>query len=330
MSESQYLPRIQTQALWTWDTSEGTAPVVKAFPTYPGSQTKTGLTPDDLRNYIQTPILQYGNPPIPVSDVVVQGWIRFAEDEVEQDTNIRLCQTWIAAPPTKTKQSTDATGLIVSGQYQNLGIDYDFYEPAYDFFFERARDDGWIYNRLRWRPVQSVEKTNLEDVVDALNFTGLKSMAGIYPLLNTYFRVPATWIVEDQLRGLIRLVPATNTQMLPLFALQLAFLGFSQSVPGGWWLQYTAGLTANDYQTSWSFIKQLVLARAGITAFQAMSTGVNLGALETMVAVDGLQYRSRYSDKGVFNSQISNLQTTVTKLTSTARNKLGGPYMGML
>ena len=59
--------------------------------------------------------------------------------------------------------------------------------------------------------------------------------------------MPPTWFVEDEDFGLIRLVPAANVQMLPLFAMQLAFMGFAESIPGGLWFQYTAGLNNSEY-----------------------------------------------------------------------------------
>jgi hypothetical protein len=218
----------------------------------------------------------------------------------------------------------------VQGNYQQLGVDYDNAEPGYDFEYERWQDEGWGYLRLRWRPVKGVEYFDPGGVVDAVNFTGAKNVAFIYPLLNEYFRMPATWIVEDQNRGLLRFVPAVSIQMLPLFALQLTFLGFAQSVPQGLWFQYTAGLTANDYNSTWSFMKQLVLAEAAKTAFIAMQTSVNYGALETTTQADGLSYKVRYSEKGAFAAQIANLNDEIKRLTRRARMMGGGVTLGML
>ena len=219
--------------------SGGGQPVVTSYPTT-GGPTKSGVLPADLRAYLQIPIQQWTNPPIPIDDTqTIIEWIRWAEDEIETDTNVRLCQTWIAAPAAKSVAEVSALSLNVANGYQQLGVDYDLAEAAYDFFFERWRDEGWGYQRMRWRPVKSVELSgpNL-GAYDAGNFTGTKNVAFIYPLLNEYFRMPLTWVVEDQNRGLLRFVPATSVQMLPLFALQLTFMGFAQSVPGGLWFQY--------------------------------------------------------------------------------------------
>lgn len=322
-----------TKALWKWAVpavAGGGQPIVQSYPTT-GGPTKSGVTPTDLKKYLQVPIQQWTNPPVPIDDGTIQDWIRWAEDEIETDTNVRLCQTWIAAPAAKSAAEVSALQLDVAGQYQQLGIDYDLSEAAYDFFFERWRDEGWGYQRMRWRPVQSVELSgpNL-GAYDIGNFTGAKKVAFIYPLLNEYFTMPLTWVVEDQKRGMLRFVPATSVQMLPLFALQLAFMGFAQSVPGGLWFQYTAGLTANDYQSEWSFMKQLVLAKAAATAFMVMGTSVNIGAVETSTQADGLAFRIKYSEKGPFASQIAQQNTKAMELTKKAQKMGGGIALGYL
>ena len=128
-----YAP-VPTRALWNWNTSNaGEQPTIDTFSS--GAKTKTGLQPNDLRRYVLIPLQQYGNPPIPMPDVDVLGYIRDAEDEIETDTNIQLCQTWIAAPAAKTQQEAQLLGLVVKDNYQQLGVDYDYAEAAYDFFF---------------------------------------------------------------------------------------------------------------------------------------------------------------------------------------------------
>jgi len=320
---------VTTRAQWTWTTTAGHAPVATAYPTN-GNPTKSGLMPADLAGYILTPLQTFGNPPIPIPPQQVIQWIRWAEDDIEVETGIRLCQTWIAAPAAKSQVETQLLSLGTVYNYQQLGLDYDLAEPAYDFFFERARDEGWLYQRFRWRPVKGVEMVDPTGIIDSTNFNGTKNVAFIYPLLNEYFRMPQTWIVEDQNRGLVRMVPATSVQMLPLFAMQLSFMGFAQSVPGGLWFQYTAGLTANDYNSEWSFMQQLVLAKAGATAFRAMQTSINWGALETMTQADGLARRVKYSEKGAFAAQIANLEDVAKQLTKRAKSMGGGFHMGIL
>src|ERR1700744_5741714 len=87
-------PLVTTTALWNWDKS-GLQPVVSGFPSGYGTftPTKTGLTPQDLQNFVGVPIVYYGNPVVPVPPSVIQQWIRWAEDEVEQETSILLTQT---------------------------------------------------------------------------------------------------------------------------------------------------------------------------------------------------------------------------------------------
>src|ERR1700743_2391148 len=89
---------VPTQALWTWSTPvAGQSPVPISFPTVSGAPTKSGLGKPDLEDYLQASIQRFGNPPTPISNQVVERWIRYAEDEIEGETNIRLCQPWIAA-----------------------------------------------------------------------------------------------------------------------------------------------------------------------------------------------------------------------------------------
>lgn len=331
MSGSGNIPPVSTSALWTWGTPVSGQPMaVQSFPTVSGSPTKTGLGPQDLKDYLQIPIQMYGNPPVPIQDPTIVQWIRYAEDEVETETAVRLCQTWIAAPPAKSSAATRAANLVPKYNYQQLGIDYDFEEPAYDFFFPRAQDEGWLYQRLRWRPVKQQPVFDPAGVFDALDSTGVKAVSEIYPLLNEFFRIPPSWFVEDQQRGLIRMVPAANVQMLPLFALQLTLIGFSQSLPGGLWFQYVAGLTAADYAGSWSFVRQLVLAATAVTALSSMQTSLNFGAVETQVQADGLIYRSKYNPAGPFAGQIAFYREEVKRLTRKLKFLVGGIPLGVL
>ena len=322
-------PQVKTGALWGWSTPvSGQAQVVQTY--ISGSVTKSGVTPAALENFIGIPIQYFTTPPAPVPVGVVNNWIRYAEDEIETETNIRLCQTWIAAPPAKTSQATQLLNLGVSGSFQNLGVDYDYSEAAYDFFFERAKDAGWLYQRMRWRPVKSIELVQPAGQYDSSNVTGIKNWAFIYPLLSEFFRMPLSWIVEDQNRGLIRAVPATDVQMLPLFAMQLAFMGFAETVPGALWYQYTAGLTANDYNSSWLFMQQLVMAKAAIRALRAMQLSVNLGATLIQTQIDGLMQQRRYSENGAFRGQIAEMEQEVKMLMRRAKQMGGGVHMGIL
>lgn len=312
---------ITSTPLWSWNTS-GLVPKILGFsPGGSGQPTKTSLMPSDLQSFVGVPLVFYGNPPTPIPDETLISWIRWAEDFVERETGLLLCQSWVAAPPAVTPGSPLAISLNVagsSGTLQQQGIDYDVYDAAYDFFFPRAEDEGWMNYSLRYRPVRSLNYTPTD-------FNSIKRIAYIYPLLNEYFQVPPTWIVTDEDKGLVRLVPATNVQMLPLFALQLSFMGFAQSVPGGLWFQYTAGLTQNDYLTRYRFILQLVLAQASITALQTMQGTINLGATTTSVAVDGLSYHTQYNQNGPYYGLIKTMQGIRDELLHSAKSKVSGP-----
>ena len=307
-------PIVQTRALWNWSKpADGSQPVVLSYPTT-GGPTKSGLMPDDLRDFVSVPLQVYGNPPVPCTDRQILQWIRYAEDAIERETTILLCQTWVASPPTSTVAETQAVGLGAVSGAQVLGTDYDLQDSGYDFIFDRAQDNGWMITKLRYRPVKSQNASQ----------PAVKNIAYIYPLLSTYFRVPPTWVVEDQDYGLVRVVPATNVQMLPLFAVQLSVMGFADSVPQGLWFQYTAGLTANDYNSSYSFMRELVLCTAAIRALSSIQLTVNFGALETNMAVDGLNYKMRYDPKGAFAGAIGGYSAQRKELMKMARTVVGG------
>jgi hypothetical protein len=309
--------------LWNWDTTGATPTVIGFSPGGANQPTKTGLLPGDLQNFVGVPLQYYGNPPQAVNPASIIQWLRWAEDYVERETGLLLCQSWVAAPPALMPSSPQSIAIDVSGsggQQQQLGLDYDVYDAAYDFFFPRAQDEGWMNYSLRYRPIRSINYT-LSD------FNAIKRIAYIYPLLNEFFQVPPNWIVTDEDKGMIRMVPATNVQMLPLFALQLSFMGFADSVPGGLWFQYTAGLTANDYNSRYNFIKQLVLAQASITALQIIQGTINLGATASTVHVDGLSYHTQYSVDGPYQGLIKTFTKMRDELLNSAKSKVAGPMI---
>ena len=220
------VPPIHSQAQWLWDVS-GPIPSVLGYPVGSGyAPTKTGLTSGALQGFVGVPLVySYTNPPTPVPDDVIIDWIRYAEDKVEQDTSILLCPTWVAAAPAQTPQVAQSLSIITADPsgIQIQGKDYDLAENSYDFMFNRAQDEGWMYQTTRYRPLRNVVYTAAGFAVSGI--TAVKAIAYVYPLLNTYFNVPRSWIVEDQDFGLVRTVPNQNVQMLPLFAMQLAFMG---------------------------------------------------------------------------------------------------------
>ncbi len=316
---------VYTRALWNWDTSQS-PPVVSGWG---GQPTKTGLLPADLQSFVGVPLSYYGNPSTPVPSTTQIQWIRWAEDWVEQETNLLLTGTSIASPPALTQAEVGAIGIVVSsgsGGIQQIGMDYDLEDAAYDFFFERAQNEGWMYQMLRYRPIRRYMDFGVN--MPALqNYTAVTNVAYIYPLLSEFFAVPPSWYVEDRDFGLIRLVPAANVQMLPLFAMQLAFMGFAASVPGGIWFQYQAGLTNNDYLTKFSFVKQLVLATAAVQALQSIQGTVNLGIVEQRVIVDGLQYGTRYDARGAYIGLIDQFSKMRDALKETAKGMVTGPML---
>lgn len=314
-----------TKALWTWNvpTSGTLGAVVQSFSSAKAS--KTGLEPSDLQSFVGVPLQFYGNPPTPMQAEQQFEFIRWAEDWVEQETNLLLCQSWIAAPPARTIGQATSMGITTtsSGGYQVLGIDYDIEEPAYDFFFPRAQDEGWMVYSLRHRPVKDVQ-------YDPLWPVAIKNFAYVYPLLNEFFRVPWSWQVEDHEFGLIRLVPSTNVQMLPLFAMELAFMGFAESVPGALWMQYTAGLTAADYSSRYSFIKRLVLCQASIAALAVIQGQINYGIEGQRINIDGVMYETKYPKEGPYIGLINQFRGQRDELLSTARNLVSGPMITTL
>ncbi|MDE2232589.1 MAG: hypothetical protein KGJ90_00455 [Patescibacteria group bacterium] len=328
-----YAPIVQTTALWLWDTS-GYIPVVSGYPSGIGASgftytnTKTGLQPVDLQKFVGVPLQYYGNPSVPVDNDVITGWIRYAEDMVEQETSILLCQTWVASPPAFNSYTTNVLGLSVntSTGFQVRGHDYDLEDNAYDFIFSRAQDEGWMYQILRYRPVQSLTY-NVSGNPATVGQTAVKNTAFVYPLLNEFFRIPPSWNVEDKDFGLIRYVPAVNVQMLPLFAMQLAFMGFAEDVPGAIWLQYTAGLCPADYSSRFSFMKQLVLAEASIIALNSIQGTVNLGAEEVQTTVDGLSFKQKFNKGGPFGPLIDQFTKRRDALLEMARSKVEGPVL---
>jgi hypothetical protein len=322
------VPPVQDQALWLWDKTNPLVPVVSGYPLGNGvySQTKTGLTPADLQNFVGVPLQYYGNPPVPVPPSVLQEWIRYAEDSVEEETSILLCQCWVASPPAVQLGQTEQTGLIVNNTsgYQIRGYDYDRRDSAYDFMFSRAQDEAWMIQQLRFRPVQDAEPNN------PANPTAIKNVAYVYPLLNTYFRIPRTWFVEDQDYGLARFVPSQNVQMLPLFVMQLAFMGFAENVPGAFWFQYTAGLTDYDYSSRWAFMKELVLTIAAIRALSSIQGTINLGVKAIQLQVDGLLQRREYDVKGPYAGLIAEYKTERNVLMKRAMTRVSGPMITTL
>lgn len=314
MSQAVYsgLP-IQTNALWTWDQATN-PPVLEGY--YKRALSKTGIMPSDLKAFCGVPLVRYGRPPQPVPDAELMDHIRSAEDMIEQDTGCLLCPTAVASPPTRNEQQALAAFVIGRGPggAQVQGIDYDLADAAYDFKFDRAQEDGWLIQSMRYKPLRIFDDST----------TAIKQISYNYPLLADFFRIPPTWYVEDLDFGLVRIVPSVNVTMLPLFALQLSVQGYSNSVPGGIWYQYTAGLTPLDYQTRFRFIRELVLCRAAQVALMTLQGTVNQGLESSSVLQDGVQTQFKYRTGGAYKDLIDNFKARDDSLTLRAINQVGG------
>ena len=296
-------------AQWNW--SNVTFPSGKIFPqpnSYAtGLPTKTGLMPADLQNFIGVPLVIVGGAsPCALDGQALINIIRQAEDWVETNSGVLLSQSWVASPPVVNPQEIAATGTAVttaSGQVQ--GIDYDVLDIGYDFFYRRFLAQGWGITQMRYRPLLSVV-----------------NMSFIYPLLSEFFVIPLSWVVEDRDAAMVRLVPSANTQMLPLFAMQLAFMGFAESLPQAMWFQYLAGLTPVDYATRFQFVYPLVLSAASLIALRTIQGSINAGAVKRQISVDGLSQSIAYPSSGqaygglitAFQNQVDQYMRTMTDL----------------
>jgi hypothetical protein len=311
---------VATPSLWTWNLDDPNLPYVTGY--YNNSPTKTGLTPQAVRDFAGVPLVRYGRPPVPMQDNQLFEILRSAEDSIEQETNILLCPTSVASPPARSFQQCIGAQVVstaINGG-QQIGKSYDLADSAYDFKFDRSRDDGWLEQSFRYKPLRILDGTT----------TATKQLAYIYPLLNEFFQIPNTWYQEDLDFAFIRIVPAVNITVLPLFALQLSVQGFSNSVPGGIWYWYTAGLTPYDYTNRFRFIKQLVLCEAAMVALMTVQGTINQGLDKSSVLADGVQTQFSYRPNGVFSDLIAAFRKQKQELMDRAAMCVGGVQMEVL
>lgn len=317
---------VTPKALWTWDTSDPNS----AFPTAynatasnpAGTPTKTGLTADALRDFCGVPLIYRGTPQRPVSDAELLTRIRRAEDWVEETCGVKLCPTYVASQPITTAFEASTAGItpISPDGTMHEGVDYDMWDAPYDFQNSRSQDDGWLITTIRYRPLR---------VFDGAR-TAVKSVFYTYPLLNEYYVVDPSWFVEQRDSAYLRIVPSRNVTMLPLFALQLAVQGFSESLPGGWNVYYTCGFTQADYKGKFNFVPELVLTQAAISILGTLQGTVSMGANETSTLTDGVQFSIKYDPKGAYAALINNFRVLRDEHMETLYWNVLGPVVNTL
>lgn len=313
---------IPAAALWSWDTATTPGqPVPTSFGG--GSATKSGATPDMLRQFARAPLQTYSTPPVPMLNAELLAYIREAEDYVEQVTGCLLCPTFVSSPPAKSAQASAAQNLAPASAdgIMRLGVDYDREDAGYDFQMDRFRETGWGLQQLRYKPLRNISTTDI---------TAIKSIAFTYPLLTQHFPIPPSWYVEDHDAALVRIVPSANLQMLPLYALQLSIGGFADDLPGGIGIQYTAGLTQTDYASRFGFVRRLVLAVAAVLALTAIQGGISEGVVKFSTMQDGVQFGTEYDKSGPYAGVIKQFASVADDFLEKMRNLVSGPALVML
>jgi hypothetical protein len=303
----------QSQSFWTWTGTASNNPTVTSYTVFPNCPTKTGLMPIDLQSFVGVPtvINNLDGSQTPLTGEQLLTYLRQAEDWVETESGILLAQAWIASPPLSQQALVTISpplGTTSNGPGQQYGVDYDIIDAGYDFFYRRFVMEGWGIQQLRYRPLKTMVTFNF-----------------IYPLLSEFFNIPRTWLVEDWDAAILRVVPNANTQMLPLFAMQLAFMGFAQSLPGGMYMQYIAGLNQVDYSTRFSFMRTLVLATAAIYLLNTLQGSVNFGAIRQATSVDGLRYDTSFPNTGAaYGGLLQTFTNMQSQLLRTAIDMVRG------
>jgi hypothetical protein len=308
---------VTPKALWQWDTTDPNNP----YPTGYGvgtkpTTTKTGLCPQDVRDFAGVPLWYRGNPPREFSDTQIIQQIRRAEDQFELETGILLAPTYIASSPYRTAPEAVSGNVSPTSPdgAMHLGVDYDLEDTVYDFRFNTAEGDGWLVCPMHYKPLRIFNSDP----------TAVKSFNYSYPLLNDYFNVDPSWYVETRDFGYLRIVPSKNVQMLPLFALQLSVAGFSNNLPGGWVIMYTAGFAPSDYKGRFSFVLNAILALTSVNILAMLQGTVNMGSQEVTVQADGVATTQKFDPKGPYAGLISNFKNTYTELSEQAYWLCGG------
>jgi hypothetical protein len=315
-----YFP-ITPQALWDWGPSPSNPNgplVIQGYNTFSSgpTPTKTGLTAQDIQDYCGVPLYYSGNPPRAVTEQTIIQRIRRIEDSIEQNSSVLLTPTYVASEPVRDIDLMPQLQIMSSSGngIMNQGVEYDLGDDKMDFRFEQAQDNGWLNLMLRYKPLNIFNSDQ----------TAVKKWAYTYPLLNAFFNVSPAWFVENRAFGYLRIVPSQNVQMLPLFMLQLSVQGFTDSTPGGIALYYTAGLSENDYNTRFSFVRELICAATCASLLGSIQGTVNLGLTESSLLTDGLQTSLKYDPKGAYAALINNFNSVKEELLTELQWQVGG------
>lgn len=295
--------------LWGW--SDG---VVVTYPSF-GLPTKTGVMPQDLRSFTGVPLARR-NPYSDLTDGELLQFIRSSEDDVERKSSVLLCPTLVASPPARNAQQCNAANIVPNNPSLGLvqGVDYDLADSGYDFDLSSWQDNGWGEMQLRYCPLRITDGS----------ITAVKLIAFVYPALNQIFQMPIPWVSETLDRATLRIVPQGNLGILPLFAMQINYMGMTSTVPNGIWVYYTAGLTKFDYGSRFSFIKRLILCDAAINVLGSLQGSINLGLDTTTILIDGVQQTIRYRAGGVYSDLIKQFSTQRDNLLQTLSYCVGG------
>lgn len=327
-------PPITPAAYWHWDTTT-TPSTLLGFSlaqfnaTGTDRLTKTNLGVADVQNFVNIPLQAQGLNTLPLPESTIIQWIRWAEDEVEQRTGAMLTTTWVSSPMEVQTGAANAANIKVPNGYMVLGRDCDYADTPYTFDYNRYKDEGWGALSLRHKPLKDITYTPNDVAGPGQGFTAIKSMVYIYPLLSQFYAIPLQWIVEDPLASYITLVPSTNVVMLPIYAMQLAMMGFAQSLPGAIHTQYVCGFTDSDYAGSFSFVKQLVLAKVAIQALRSLQTSISVGTTEQRITINNWEQSTKYNP-APFRGAIEDFEHLEKKLMNRMVNELIGPFVNTL
>jgi hypothetical protein len=145
-------------------------------------------------------------------------------------------------------------------------------DPGYDYEQDMIQPGGWIFLKLRQRPVIS-----------------LQSIQYAYPSVGTIFSVPDRWIKTDKKYGHIRFFPAGVGFNTPIGGALIGAMGM-QGVPQFIEVRYTAGLkdVATNYPDLLDVVQRMVLAGLMNDSVLAASTSISADGLSQSISAPDL------------------------------------------